>query len=174
MRDSDRIEQESPTTPSPTCREGISSDLPRSDQRNNPGAESPPHGRCRRLPSEGGTYVADVCLVPVLAILALPALAQAQFEAGNWELKFAGERTNAQDLGASGCADALGYFVSKEQVILVGKRQQQLLDMLLPIILDLVSEGDLPPPPRQFTVTGTIVYGDGRTASAPVVVTHDM
>ena len=36
-------------------------------------------------------------LVPVLALLALPALAQAQFEAGNWELKLAASGANDQD-----------------------------------------------------------------------------
>ena len=36
-------------------------------------------------------------IVPVLAMLALPAMAQAQFEAGNWALKLAGNGSNDQD-----------------------------------------------------------------------------
>ena len=62
-------------------------------------------------------------LVPVLAMLALPALAQAQFEAGNWELKLAGQGTNDQDFdgGAVGLTGSLGYFFSKEME--VGVRQ---------------------------------------------------
>ena len=35
-------------------------------------------------------------LVPVLAMLALPALAQAQFEAGNWALTLAGAPLSAR------------------------------------------------------------------------------
>ena len=55
-------------------------------------------------------------IVPVLAMLALPALAQAQFEAGNWELKLAGSGQNDQDFdgGSVGFSGSLGYFVSKE------------------------------------------------------------
>lgn len=62
-------------------------------------------------------------LVPVLALLALPALASAQFEAGNWELKLAGSGSNDQDfrtvdISASG---SLGYFMTKE--LEIGVRQ---------------------------------------------------
>jgi hypothetical protein len=62
-------------------------------------------------------------LVPVLAMLALPALAQAQFEAGNWELKLSGQGTNDQDFdgGSVGFSGSLGYFLSKEME--VGVRQ---------------------------------------------------
>jgi hypothetical protein len=62
-------------------------------------------------------------LVPVLAMLALPALAQAQFEAGNWELKLAGSGANDQDFtgGTANVAFSLGYFLSKE--FEVGVRQ---------------------------------------------------
>ena len=62
-------------------------------------------------------------LVPVLAMLALPALAQAQFEAGNWALKLAGNGANDQDFdgGSVGISGDLGYFVSKEME--VGVRQ---------------------------------------------------
>jgi hypothetical protein len=62
-------------------------------------------------------------IVPVLAMLALPAMAQAQFEAGNWALKLAGNGSNDQDFdgGAVGLAGDLGYFLSKEME--VGVRQ---------------------------------------------------
>ena len=62
-------------------------------------------------------------LVPVLAMLALPALAQAQFEAGNWELKLAASGSNDQDFdsGAVGFSGSIGYFFSKE--FEVGVRQ---------------------------------------------------
>ena len=62
-------------------------------------------------------------LVPVLAMLALPALAQAQFEAGNWELKLAATGANDQDFngGTASGAGSLGYFLSKE--LEVGVRQ---------------------------------------------------
>ncbi|MEA2707675.1 MAG: hypothetical protein QOF78_276 [Phycisphaerales bacterium] len=62
-------------------------------------------------------------LVPVLALLALPALAQAQFEAGNWELKLAGQGTNDVDFtgGTVALSGSLGYFTTKE--FEVGVRQ---------------------------------------------------
>ena len=62
-------------------------------------------------------------LVPVLALLALPALAQAQFEAGNWELKLSGQGANDQDFngGTVSAAGSLGYFTTKE--LEVGIRQ---------------------------------------------------
>lgn len=62
-------------------------------------------------------------IVPVLAMLAMPALAQAQFEAGNWALTLAGNGTNDQDFdgGAVGLSGSLGYFFSKEME--VGVRQ---------------------------------------------------
>ena len=55
-------------------------------------------------------------LVPVLAMLALPALAQAQFEAGNWALTLSGTGSNDQDFdgGSVGANGSLGYFMSKE------------------------------------------------------------
>jgi hypothetical protein len=55
-------------------------------------------------------------LVPVVALLALPALAQAQFEAGNWELKLAGAATNDHDFdgGSASGSGSLGYFLTKE------------------------------------------------------------
>ena len=63
-------------------------------------------------------------LVPVLALLALPALAQAQFEAGNWALELSGQGNNDQDFdnGQFSLAAELGYFLSKEAEI--GLRQQ--------------------------------------------------
>lgn len=62
-------------------------------------------------------------LVPVLAMLALPALAQAQFEAGNWALQLSGAGANDQDFdgGAANLNASLGYFMSKEAQ--VGIRQ---------------------------------------------------
>jgi hypothetical protein len=62
-------------------------------------------------------------LVPVLALLALPALAQAQFEAGNWALTLSGTGANDQDFdgGSVGVNGSLGYFMSKE--FEVGVRQ---------------------------------------------------
>ena len=62
-------------------------------------------------------------LVPVLALLALPALAQAQFEAGNWELKLAGQGANDKDFngGTVSASGSLGYFTTKE--LEVGIRQ---------------------------------------------------
>jgi hypothetical protein len=55
-------------------------------------------------------------LVPVLALLALPALAQAQFEAGNYELKLAGQGANDKDFngGTVSAGGSLGYFLTKE------------------------------------------------------------
>jgi hypothetical protein len=62
-------------------------------------------------------------LVPVLALLALPALASAQFEAGNYALELSGTGSNDQDFrtGAASVQLNLGYFLSKE--IEVGVRQ---------------------------------------------------
>ena len=55
-------------------------------------------------------------LVPVLALLALPALAQAQFEAGNWEMRLAGSGSNDQDFRTVDINVnlGLGYFTTKE------------------------------------------------------------
>jgi hypothetical protein len=55
-------------------------------------------------------------LVPVLALLALPALSQAQFEAGNWEMKLSGAGSNDQDFrtGDISVNLSLGYFTTKE------------------------------------------------------------
>ena len=55
-------------------------------------------------------------LVPVLALLALPALAQAQFEAGNWEMKLSGSGSNDQDFRTADISVnlSLGYFTTKE------------------------------------------------------------
>lgn len=62
-------------------------------------------------------------IVPVLALLALPAMAQAQFEAGNWALTLAGSGSNDQDFdgGSAAFSGSLGYFFSKE--FEVGVRQ---------------------------------------------------
>ena len=62
-------------------------------------------------------------LVPVVAMLALPALACAQFEAGNWSLEVAGQGSNDKDFhdGSVALQGNLGYFLSKE--FEVGVRQ---------------------------------------------------
>jgi hypothetical protein len=62
-------------------------------------------------------------LVPVVALLALPALAQAQFEAGNYALELFGTGNNDQDFesGSVSAGGELGYFLSKE--IELGLRQ---------------------------------------------------
>ena len=55
-------------------------------------------------------------IVPVLALLALPALAQAQFEAGNWALELSGAGANDKDFTTytASINFDLGYFVTKE------------------------------------------------------------
>ena len=62
-------------------------------------------------------------LVPVLALLALPALASAQFEAGNWEMRLSGAGSNDQDFRTFDINVnlGLGYFLTKEAE--VGVRQ---------------------------------------------------
>ena len=62
-------------------------------------------------------------LVPVLALLALPALASAQFEAGNWEMRLSGTGSNDQDFRTYDISVnvGLGYFLTKEAE--VGVRQ---------------------------------------------------
>jgi len=55
-------------------------------------------------------------IVPVLALLALPALASAQFEAGNWALELSGQGANDKDFTTytASINFDLGYFVTKE------------------------------------------------------------
>ena len=62
-------------------------------------------------------------LVPVLALLALPALASAQFEAGNYEMRLSGSGSNDQDFRTFDISLnlGLGYFTTKEMEI--GVRQ---------------------------------------------------
>ncbi|MEO6435704.1 MAG: hypothetical protein ABIP55_08065 [Tepidisphaeraceae bacterium] len=62
-------------------------------------------------------------LVPVVALLALPALVQAQFEAGNWALELSGNGQNDKDFdsGSFSLNGEIGYFISKEAE--VGIRQ---------------------------------------------------
>jgi outer membrane autotransporter protein len=62
-------------------------------------------------------------LVPVVALLALPAMSLAQFEAGNWALELSGQGNNDQDFenGSFAAQAELGYFLSKE--LEVGLRQ---------------------------------------------------
>jgi hypothetical protein len=62
-------------------------------------------------------------LIPVVALLALPALACAQFEAGNWSLEVSGQGNNDKDFnnGSVAAQGNIGYFLSKE--FEVGVRQ---------------------------------------------------
>ena len=66
-------------------------------------------------------------LVPVLALLALlalPSLSQAQFEAGNWALELSGQGSNDKDwrTGDASVQFNLGYFMTKE--LEIGVRQR--------------------------------------------------
>ena len=62
-------------------------------------------------------------IIPVAALLLVATTAQGQFEAGNWELKLAGNGANDQDFdgGTVAITGSLGYFTSKE--FEVGLRQ---------------------------------------------------
>jgi hypothetical protein len=64
-----------------------------------------------------------VYLIPALALFLLPAIARAQFEAGNWELTLAGNGSNDQDFRTYDFSvqGSLGYFMTKE--LEVGVRQ---------------------------------------------------
>ena len=55
-------------------------------------------------------------LVPVLALFLLPAIAKAQFEAGNWALELSGSGANDKDweTGSASVNFNLGYFATKE------------------------------------------------------------
>ena len=57
-------------------------------------------------------------VVPVLALLALPALSRAQFEAGNWDLQLSGAGTASSggsfDTGDASAQFQLGYLLTKE------------------------------------------------------------
>ena|SRR2546421_5721732 len=55
-------------------------------------------------------------LVPVLALFLLPAVAHAQFEAGNWELTLAGQGSNDKDFRTCDFSvqTSLGFFLTKE------------------------------------------------------------
>ena len=55
-------------------------------------------------------------LVPVLAMFLVPAVAQAQFEEGNWTLQLAGVGANNQDFdeGSASVQADIGYFLTKE------------------------------------------------------------
>src|SRR4051812_30641892 len=77
-----------------------------------------------RLSNEGGNMLRKLYLVPVLALLALPALSQAQFEAGNWALELSGQGSNDKDwrTGDASVQFNLGYFMTKE--LEVGVRQR--------------------------------------------------
>jgi hypothetical protein len=54
-------------------------------------------------------------LVPVLALFLVPAIANAQFEQGNYELTLSGAGSNDQDwtTGSFSVNASLGYFTSK-------------------------------------------------------------
>ena len=62
-------------------------------------------------------------LVPVLAMFLVPAIAQAQFEEGNWTLQLAGQGFNDKDFESGSVAVQfdLGYFLTKE--VNVGVRE---------------------------------------------------
>jgi hypothetical protein len=62
-------------------------------------------------------------LVPVLAMFLVPAIAQAQFEEGDWSLELAGSGGNDKDFdgGSLGLNFELGYFLTKE--LELGARQ---------------------------------------------------
>ena len=62
-------------------------------------------------------------VVPVLALFLLPAVAHAQFEAGNWEMTLAGSGSNDQDFRTVDLSVnvGLGYFLTKE--LEIGVRQ---------------------------------------------------
>lgn len=55
-------------------------------------------------------------LLPVLGLFVVPAIAQAQFEAGNWELTLSGSGSNDKEFDAAsvGIGGSLGYFFTKE------------------------------------------------------------
>lgn len=63
-------------------------------------------------------------VVPVLALLALPAIASAQFEAGDWEVTLSGTGSapKSVDGGFIGVTGSAGYFLTKEAE--VSLRQQ--------------------------------------------------
>jgi len=58
-------------------------------------------------------------LVPVLALFVLPAVARAQFEAGNWALQLSGQGSNDKDWesGQFSINADIGYFMTKEAEI---------------------------------------------------------
>jgi len=62
-------------------------------------------------------------LVPVVALLAMPVMSHAQFEAGNYSLELFGTGGNDQDFesGTVSVGGELGYFLSKEMQL--GLRQ---------------------------------------------------
>ncbi len=63
--------------------------------------------------------------IPALALFLLPAIAQAQFEQGNWDLQLSGNGTASHggsfNTGSASANVQLGYFMSKEME--VGVRQ---------------------------------------------------
>ena len=63
-------------------------------------------------------------LLPVLAIFAIPAVASAQFQAGNWEMTLSGSGSNDQDFRTVDLSGnlSLGYFLTNAAELAV--RQQ--------------------------------------------------
>jgi hypothetical protein len=55
-------------------------------------------------------------MIAMVGLLALPALAQAQFEAGDWELTLAGTGSNDHDFheGFASVGGSLGYFATEQ------------------------------------------------------------
>jgi len=92
--------------------------------RNGPGHIARPDARTRndrthagfRFPTKEVNMLRKLYLVPVLALLAIPALASAQFEAGNYALELSGSGSNDQDFTTGNAAVNLnlGYFMTKE------------------------------------------------------------
>lgn len=57
-----------------------------------------------------------IALIALVGVLAMPALAQAQFEAGDWELTLGGSGGNDHDFheGSAAVSGSLGYFMTEQ------------------------------------------------------------
>ena len=68
--------------------------------------------------------------LPVLALLAVPAIASAQFEAGNYEVTLSGSASAPRSATAlqAGAQGSLGYFVTKELEVSVRQSVTYLSD----------------------------------------------
>ena len=91
--------------------------------RNGPGHVPVPHSHAGLLTNEGGNMLRKLYLVPVLALFAIPAVAHAQFEAGNLALTLSGSGQNDKDFRSTSFSvnGSLGFFLTKEMEI--GVRQ---------------------------------------------------